>query len=116
MKYLVLSVLSTLIISSTFGQGSIAGKVIDSKTKEAVIGANVVIQGTTIGASTDVDGNFLIASVADGTYNIQVSSVTYKSHIIPNVVVEIAMRVTLDIELSEDVSQLEEVVIQATRR
>lgn len=105
-----------LFTGSAFAQGSIAGKVIDSKSKEAVIGANVVIQGTTTGAATDLDGNFLIPSVAEGTYNLQVSSITYKTHTIPNVVVTTAKRVTLDIELHEDVSELQEVVIQAERR
>lgn len=116
MKFVFTSILSVLFIANVYGQGSIAGKVIDSKTKESVIGANVVIQGTTIGAATDVDGNFLIPNVAEGTYTIQISSVTYKAHVIQNVVVELAKRVTLDVELHEDVSELQEVVVQATRR
>ena len=116
MRNLSLSIISMFLFLTSYGQGSVAGKVIDSKTKEAVIGANVVIQGTTTGAATDVDGNFLMPSVNEGTYAIQVSSVTYKTHVIQNVVVEIAKRVTLNIELHEDVSELQEVVVQAERR
>lgn len=107
----------TLVFVSTaifaISQGSISGTVKDSKTGETVVGANVVIQGTTTGASTDIDGNFLISNLPEGTYTLQVSFVTYKTHVIPNVVVETAKRVTLDIQLSEDVSELAEVVVSA---
>ena len=47
-------------------QGTITGTVKDVKTGEAIIGANVVIQGTTIGSATDVEGNFLINNVKEG--------------------------------------------------
>ncbi len=116
MKKTLLPLLLSFVTFVTFAQGSISGKVLDSKTKEAVIGANIVIQGTTTGAATDINGDFLIPSVAEGTYTLQVSSVTYKTHTIPNVMVETAKRVTLTIELHEDVSELQEVVIQAERR
>ncbi|MFM7851755.1 MAG: TonB-dependent receptor domain-containing protein [Flammeovirgaceae bacterium] len=97
-------------------QGSIGGTVKDVKTGEAIIGANVVIQGTTIGSATDVEGNFLIHNVKEGTYTIVVSYVTYKTNTIPDVVVGTAKRVTLDIPLAEDVAELSEVVVTATRQ
>src|SRR5258706_11066403 len=106
-----------LSFSSTvsFGQGSIAGVVTDAKTKEPVIGANVVIQGTSIGAAADAEGKFLISKLAAGAYTLQVTSMTYKTHLIPNVVVEDAKRVTVDVPLSEDVSELREVVVTSGR-
>ena len=58
--FLVLIVLACL---SAKAQGTIAGNVKDSKTGEAVIGANVVIQGTTQGSATDIEGNFVINNV-----------------------------------------------------
>jgi hypothetical protein len=105
-----------LTASMTFGQGSIAGQVKDAKSGEAIIGANVVIKGTDTGAATDLDGNFLIAGVSEGVYTLQLSYITYKTHIIPDVRVETAKRVTLDVALSEDVSELDEVVITAARQ
>ena len=68
--------------------GTIGGVVTDAKTQEAIIGANVYIQGTQVGSATDINGNFIIESVKPGTYSLVVSFVTYKSHIIPDVVVE----------------------------
>lgn len=107
-----------ILISSfqAIGQGSIAGKVTDSKTNEGVIGANVVIVGTTQGAATDLEGNFLISNVKEGTYTLQVSSVMYKTHTVQDVKVETAKKITLEIAVSEDVSELQEVVVTAKRQ
>jgi outer membrane receptor protein involved in Fe transport len=102
--------------SLALAQGSISGAVKDAKSGEAIIGANVVIDGTTTGAAADVEGNFDITQVKAGTYTLKVSSITYKTHVIPNVVVESGKKITLDIVLSEDVSALQEVVVQAQRQ
>lgn len=110
-----LFILFVATASQVFAQGSIGGTVTDAKTGEAIIGANVVIQGTTQGAPTDLEGNFLISNVKEGVYNLQVSYVTYKTHTVQNVEVTTAKRVTLEIKLSEDVSELQEVVVTAVR-
>ena len=49
-----------LALAPTFllGQRAITGTVTDADTKEPLIGANILIQGTTIGTITDFDGNF----------------------------------------------------------
>jgi outer membrane receptor protein involved in Fe transport len=116
MRKIYLLALVSIISFGAFSQGSIGGTIKDVKTGEAIIGANVVIQGTTIGAATDVEGNFLINNVKEGTYTIVVSYITYKTNTIPDVVVETAKRVTLDIPLAEDVAELSEVVVTAARR
>ncbi len=114
------SIFSLLFILSAswqaFGQGTIAGKVTDAKTGEGVIGANVVIQGTTQGAATDLEGNFVINNVKEGVYVLQISSVMYKTHTVQNVKVETAKKITIDVSVAEDVSELQEVVVQATRQ
>lgn len=113
MQKSVISIAFILCTIYAIGQGSIAGVVKDSKTGETIVGANVVLQGTNTGSSTDMDGNFLIPNVQAGTYSLQVSYVTYKIHTVPNVLVETAKRVVLDISLAEDISELAEVVITA---
>lgn len=95
--------------------GSIGGQVLDVKTNEAIIGANVVIQGTTVGGSTDIDGNFTIANVKPGTYTLSVTYVAYKSQTIADVIVEAGKRTSLQITLVEDIAELEEVVVTAKR-
>ena len=101
---------------TTFAQnGSIAGQVLDLKSSETIIGANVVIQGTTVGAATDIEGNFTINNVKPGTYTIVVSFVTYKTQIIPDVAVESGSKTSLQITLAEDVAELQEVVVTAKK-
>ena len=110
-------VLLVYVISfQAFSQnGTIAGRVTDHKSLEGVIGANVVIQGTSVGAATDLDGNFQISNVKPGTYVIVVSSITYKSQTIPDVGVESGSKTTLQITLVEDVAELQEIVITAKK-
>lgn len=58
--------------------GVIKGKVIDSETREALIGATVTIEGTSIGAATDLKGNFTLKTKKAGEMVIIVRSVGYK--------------------------------------
>ena len=106
----------SIITFQTFSQnGTIAGRVTDHKSLEGVIGANVVIQGTSVGAATDLDGNFLISNVKPGTYVLVVSSITYKGQTIPDVAVESGNKTSLQITLVEDVAELQEIVITAKK-
>lgn len=110
-------IVCTLFISvSVFAQnGSITGKITDYKTKEGLIGANVVIQGTAVGAATDIDGNYAIANLKPGTYTLSISSVTYKTQTVADVVVESGKVTRIEVTLVEDVAELQEVVVTATR-
>lgn len=95
--------------------GSIDGTVIDAVANEAIIGANVFIEGTSVGAASNLDGSFLISNLKPGTYNIVVSFITYKTQVINDVMVEPGKKTTLKISLVEDISELSEVVVTATR-
>lgn len=57
--------------------GKISGKVTDEATGEPLISTNVVIQGTSLGAATDIDGNYTILGVPPGVYTLVVSMVGY---------------------------------------
>lgn len=112
----ILVIFCLLSFTTAFSQnGTVAGRVVDVKTNEAIIGANVIIGGTTVGSQTDVEGNFLISNVKPGTYEIIVSSITYKTQSIRDVVVESGKKISLQVTLAEDVAQLEEVIVTATR-
>lgn len=60
------------------GSGSIKGRVIDKATGDELIGANVVIRNTSIGASTDINGNYLLRFVPTGVFTIRVSYIGYQ--------------------------------------
>lgn len=96
--------------------GKIAGKVIDKQNGESIIGASVVISGTTIGTATDVDGNYVIDKVEPGTYRLQVRYLSYKTMEISDVVVNAGKTTTVNISmLPDDDVKIDEVVIVTSR-
>ncbi len=96
--------------------GKIAGKIFDSKTNESLPGANITIVGTTMGASSDVDGNYFILNVPPGTYSVRGSMMGYGPVVQQEVRVNTDRTTLLDFGLSSAVLDLgEEVVITSTR-
>ena len=87
-RFFLLLLGSFLSLSAWAQTGVICGTVSDAKFKDALIGASVVIEGTTVGAIADVEGNFRIENVKPGKYTIVASYVSYKSETIRDVVVK----------------------------
>lgn len=75
-KFLVFSFLIVLTMSVFAQKQPVSGVVKDSLTGETIIGANVVLQGTTTGTSTDINGNFVL-QLTKGRYTLQVSFIGY---------------------------------------
>ena len=97
--------LLTVISIGMYAQGkTVSGTVVD-KTGETVIGASVVVKGTTNGTITDFDGKFTLSNVPnDGT--IEISFVGYKTQEI-----SVAGKSTVQVVLEEDTEVLDEVVV-----
>jgi len=95
--------------------GKIAGKILDAASKEPLIGANVIIEGTSLGAATDIEGNYFIINIPPGTYNIRASLVGYSSVTFTNVKVSVDQTTKIDFELSEESIELSDVVVTAER-
>ncbi|WP_420316869.1 TonB-dependent receptor [Ekhidna sp.] len=115
MKNLYLTLVLTLLSAGIFAQGgSITGTVTDSETGEALIGANVVIKGTTNGDVTDPNGKFEIKGLANGTYVVVASYVGFQA--IEQSVSVSGSAVTIDFQLEEGTVFGEEVVISGSRQ
>ncbi|RAJ04147.1 TonB-dependent receptor [Chitinophaga skermanii] len=121
-RILLLTNLFVLLLAG-FGQaiaqnaersGRIVGKVTDKKTGEALIGVTVVIQGSTIGNVTDVEGRYTL-QVAPGNYTIDFKYIGYATKSIADVAVKGAQPTTLNIIMDEPASkELKEVVIKGS--
>ncbi len=100
----------------SFGQtGTISGKIIDNATGTGLPGASVVIDGTTQGSMTDIDGNFRISAVTPGTYKIRISYVGYVAEAIENVVVVSGSDKVISLKLKENINQLQGADVVAQR-
>jgi hypothetical protein len=65
---------------SAYGQkASLTGSVVDSLTKDILIGANVYVVGTSLGSATNNDGSFTIKNINPGSYKLKVSYIGYES-------------------------------------
>lgn len=102
----------TCIGTISLAQTTVSGKVMDTELNEGLIGANVIIAGTSEGASTDIDGNFSITSSTPLPWTLEVSYAGYADQ---SIVVESAMS---DMMINMVTTALlgEEVVISASRR
>lgn len=94
--------------------GKLAGKILDDNG-EAVIGATALVVGTTLGAAADINGDYIILQIPPGTYSVRFSSVGYQTKVVEGVLVTSNNTTTLDVTLSEEVIEGEEVVITAER-
>jgi Ca-activated chloride channel family protein len=93
----------------------IAGKVIDKNTQALLIGANVILDGTSWGAATDINGFFKIKNIPSGTYTVKVSYIGYESKSIKNIILGKNDSLYFTIEMETNPLQSEEVVIQDKR-
>ncbi len=84
-KLFFVLVMAVLVPAVLFASGKIRGKVADAGTSEPLVGANVVVVGTSMGAATNVAGEYTILNVPAGTYTIRTSYVGYQSVVVSNV-------------------------------
>ncbi len=117
-RYFILSIPIFLLFILPFSllaqnTGKIVGTVTDAETGEPLIGANIVIEGTQLGAATDVDGTFVILRVPPGTYNVSVIYIGYQKTTMTNVEVLTDLTTRLNFEIKPEAVAGEEVTVVA---
>lgn len=100
-------------VGASFGQGTISGSVITEGSGEPIAGANIIIQGTTIGASTNATGEYIIRGVPAGKHVIEARFIGFEV-VQKNIQVVSGETLTIDFELSESSLEMEEVVVTGT--
>lgn len=108
-------IFALLLLSNLQAQdlGKIVGTVVDAESGETLIGVNVVIKGTLKGTATDIDGKYTIRNVEAGTYDIEVSYLSFATQTITGLVVGEGETKTLDVILQPESEFLEEIVVKA---
>ncbi len=93
--------------------GNLKGKVFDAKTGEPLTGANVILKSTKFGTTVGLDGSFTLKNIPNGTYQLQISYLSYKAILQP-IKIEKEEK-ELNFALEDEVHQtLDEVVVTAS--
>ncbi|MDZ7272265.1 MAG: TonB-dependent receptor, partial [candidate division KSB1 bacterium] len=95
--------------------GKIAGVVTDAETGQPLPAVNVVIEGTTMGAATALDGHYVILNVPPGVYTLRASMMGYATVTVTDVRVKIDLTTTQDFKLAPQTLLGQEVVVVAER-
>ncbi|MCX2745962.1 TonB-dependent receptor [Mangrovivirga sp. M17] len=93
--------------------GSMSGMITDGETGEELIGATVYIPSISKGMVTDIYGNYSIKNIPAGTYNVEISYVSYQKKTIEGVEIKDGQNTEISVALASDVQQMEEVVVVA---
>ncbi|NLT50297.1 MAG: TonB-dependent receptor [Ignavibacteria bacterium] len=94
---LLLLLMPVLLLAST--KGRIKGKVVDLQTNEPLVGANVLVIGSSTGAATDASGEFVLQNLEAGTYTLKASYLGYQSITISNIRVNADLTTDIDFQL-----------------
>ncbi len=105
MKKLITSILAmALAATGLLAQNKVSGTVREQATGEPMIGVGVFVEGTTIGAVTDMDGHYELNAPASG--NLVFENIGCKKVVVP-----LSGQTTVDVTLEEDTTFLDEVVV-----
>jgi len=96
-------------------QASFKGTVTDATNNETLIGVNVVVMGTSLGAATDIEGQFRIVGIPERAFKIKVSCVGYEAQTI-EIDFSKAKDVQKNVQMRPEIIQGEEVVVTAQLR
>ena len=96
------------------GTGKLTGRVLDGSTGDGLPGANVIIQGTSLGATTDLDGNYVIIGIPVGNVNLQASFVGYAAETVTGIEINAGYTREINFTLMPGL-ELDEVVVEYER-
>ena len=111
-RKILFAILLLICINNVFSQGIIQGKVTSSETGEELIGATVLLKGTTTGSMVDIDGNYRIPNVAAGQYKVICAYISFRSDTI-DVIVKDGETVTHNFNLGSSSMDIDVFVIEA---
>jgi hypothetical protein len=114
-RILLLSVILISLSQASFAQtGIIKGSIKNAINNEGLPSVSVIIQGTTTGVLSDLDGNYQITQLKPGFYNIEFKYIGYKSKVVYEVQVYNSKAAVVDVNLEEESKNINEVEVKAS--
>ncbi|MBN1561910.1 TonB-dependent receptor, partial [candidate division KSB1 bacterium] len=110
--FFFVTMLTGLVLAQS-PRGSISGTVVDTQTKEPLIGVNVLVLDTQYGASTDLEGRYFIENVPVGAYRLRFDYIGYESLLKTDIIVRTARAEVVDAQLKQSMLEGEEIVVTA---
>ncbi|MFC1568865.1 TonB-dependent receptor domain-containing protein [bacterium] len=107
----------TLILGHLMAQNKsvITGHIVDEQTGKSLYGANVLIEGTFLGAASNAEGQFIISNIPPGRFSLQISMIGYEQKSIP-VSVQVNTTQSVTIQLTPTILKQPTLIITATKR
>ncbi|MCK4829802.1 carboxypeptidase-like regulatory domain-containing protein, partial [bacterium] len=93
--------------------GKIMGKITDKQSDEPLIGVNIVIKGTSLGAATDVNGSYYILQIPPGTYELETSYIGYHTMTVKNVRVKVDLTNQVDLQMESKAIEFPTIIVTA---
>jgi hypothetical protein len=115
-KKLCLVLLLIPVIAFAQSSGKIAGVIVDKSTGEPLPGVNVILEGTAMGSSTDLDGYYVILNVPVSTFNIRANYIGYKDVVVEGIRVSAGITTELNFDMEPTTLELEEDIIIIAER
>lgn len=95
--------------------GKLSGRVTDAETKEPIPGANILIEGTTLGAMAGPDGYYFVINIPPGRYNVLFSCMGYENKRVESVRISVDATKNLSMAMGSTVIEGQEVTVVAER-
>ena len=114
--HIALCLLWSAVLLGQPARGTLKGTVKDAETGLPVVGANVTLHGTFLGAATDANGRYSIVRIPVGSYTVVVSMIGYERLTVERVKILEDVTTTLDFQVNSLPIQSEPVIITANRR
>lgn len=111
-----LVLLCGILFSQAADTGKLSGTVIDAETNEPLAGVNIILVGTVLGASTDLDGEFNLTGIQRGVYSIKASMIGYKTQTFEKVTIAPGSPAILNFKLEESFIETSPVIVTASKR
>jgi hypothetical protein len=115
MRNVIITILIMAAVLFAAEYGRITGRVVDQETGEPLIGADVIVEGTELGAATDMNGEFTVLYVPVGAHTVLASYISYDPFTYTNVIVNADQTTNVAFRLRPTVIEVQGVTVVAER-